>query len=79
MPNPVVVTRPLAQAQDLAAQIAALGRQAVVFPLLEIHPLPDTSRLSSVLGNLDRYAMVAFVSPNAIHAAFSRIGVARAA
>ncbi len=73
MPNPVVVTRPLAQAQDLAAQIAALGRKVIVFPLLEIRSLPDTSRLISVLENLDQYGMVVFVSPNAIHAAFSCI------
>ncbi|MGV3743400.1 MAG: uroporphyrinogen-III synthase [Burkholderiaceae bacterium] len=73
MPNPVVVTRPEAQAIELAAQIAALGRQAILFPLLEIHPLPDTSRLESILGNLERYGMVTFVSPNAIHAAFSCI------
>jgi uroporphyrinogen-III synthase len=73
MPNPVVVTRPIAQAKDLAASIAALGRQVRVFPLLEIHPLPDTRQLASTLANLERYGMVAFVSPNAIHSAFSTI------
>jgi uroporphyrinogen-III synthase len=73
MPNPVVVTRPLAQAHDLALQVAALGRQAIVFPLLEIHSLPDTRRLEAALENLERYGMVAFVSPNAIHAALRRL------
>jgi uroporphyrinogen-III synthase len=73
MPNPVVVTRPVAQARELAAQVAALGRQVSVFPLLEIHPLSDARPLSAALANLEPYGMVAFVSPNAIHSAFCRI------
>lgn len=74
MPNPVVVTRPRAQAEPLAARIGELGRQAVVFPLLEIHPLPDPQALVCALANLDTYGMAAFVSPNAVHAALSRLG-----
>lgn len=70
---PVVITRPLAQAEPLACQVRAIGREAVVFPLLEILPLSDTTRLRSVLDALDRYAMVAFVSPNAIDAAFEHL------
>jgi uroporphyrinogen-III synthase len=70
MTNPVVITRPLAQADVLAQKIAALGRDAVVFPLLEIHPLSNPTQLQAALNNLSSYAMVAFVSPNAIDAAF---------
>lgn len=73
MPNPVIVTRPLAQSGPLAARISELGRQAIIFPLLEIHPLTDTRKLAVVLDSLERYGMVMFVSPNAIHAALSRI------
>lgn len=68
--KPVVITRPLAQAVPLAQQVTAMGRTAVIFPLLEIHPLPDTTALQAVLADLTRFSMVAFVSPNAIHAAF---------
>jgi uroporphyrinogen-III synthase len=68
---PVIITRPLAQAQPLAQRVAASGREAVVFPLLDILPLADQSRLQAVLGDVESYAMVAFVSPNAIDAAFS--------
>jgi uroporphyrinogen-III synthase len=68
--NPVVITRPLAQATPLAQRVAAIGRNAVVFPLLEIQPLPDPAPLRMALQDLNRYAMVAFVSPNAIDAAF---------
>ncbi len=72
--RPVVITRPLAQARPLAQKLAAIGRDAVVFPLLEILPLPDQSHLRAVLGDVGSYAMVAFVSPNAIDAAFTHVG-----
>jgi len=69
--DPVVITRPATQAGALAERITALGREAVVFPLLEILPLEDDAPLRAELAELRRYAMVAFVSPNAIDAAFS--------
>lgn len=71
MTGPVVITRPAAQADALARAVAAMGREAVLFPLLEIHPLPDPAALRTALNELGRYALVAFVSPNAIEAAFS--------
>lgn len=69
MPDPVVITRPAAQAASLAQRLAALGHEAVLFPLLDIQPLPDQSALRSALADVSRYAIVAFVSPNAIAAA----------
>lgn len=71
--RPVVITRPLAQATPLAQQVTAIGREAIVFPLLEILPLPDSLSLTTTLATLERFAMVAFVSPNAIDAAFAHI------
>jgi uroporphyrinogen-III synthase len=73
MSNPVVITRPLAQAGPLAARIAACGRAVEVLPLLEILPLPDDGALRAALADLGSYTMVAFVSPNAIDAAFAHI------
>jgi uroporphyrinogen-III synthase len=73
MPDAVIITRPRAQAGALAAQVAALGREVVLLPLLEIFPLPDQSALIAALADLARYAMVAFVSPNAIDAAFAHV------
>lgn len=73
MTGAVVITRPLAQAAPLAARIGALGRTVEVLPLLEISPLPDQSALLAALARLPRYALVAFVSPNAIDAAFAHI------
>ncbi len=72
----IVITRPLAQALIFAQQITARGREATIFPLLEIHPLSDKvdlAELRTMLAKLDHYAMVVFVSPNAIHAAFQHI------
>lgn len=73
VPHRVIITRPRAQADALAQQVAALGREAVVLPLLEIFPLPDQAALIATLQHLPRYAMVAFVSPNAIDAAFAHV------
>lgn len=73
--GPVVVTRPLAQALPFAERVRAAGRMAIVFPLLEIAPLADLALLHDRLEHLDDYAMVAFVSPNAINAALPLIPV----
>ena len=77
MPDPVVITRPRAQCQALADGVAALGREALVLPLLDIFPLVDQAPLRAVLAGVmagaGRYALVAFVSPNAIDAAFAQL------
>lgn len=73
MSDKVVITRPLAQCEDLARAVKALGRTPVLLPLLEISALDDTSALQAELAGLAGYAMVAFVSPNAIDAAFAHI------
>ena len=69
----VVITRPRAQAEALAARLAQLGVSVQVFPLLEIQPIQDSAALRATLARLADYAMVAFVSPNAIDAAFAHI------
>ena len=69
MPDPVVITRPAAQAAPLARRLAALGCEAVTFPLLDIQPMPDQTALRAALADVTGYALVAFVSPNAIDAA----------
>jgi uroporphyrinogen-III synthase len=71
MTDSVVITRPLQQAGALMQGVAALGRKAVLFPLLEIHPVPDRASLQAALDALRDFALVAFVSPNAIDAAFA--------
>lgn len=69
----VVITRPRAQADALVTRLTELGVEVHRFPLLEIQPLADTAHLRSTLSHLSEYALVAFVSPNAIDAAFEHI------
>ena len=70
----IVLTRPIAQSQSLLQQLEALGHSVALFPLLEVAPLQEHSeaqiKLQTTLAQMDRYAMAAFVSPNAIHAVF---------
>ena len=73
MPDPVIITRPRAQAETLARSVAALGREVVLLPLLDIFPLDDDSALKAALSALPSYALVAFVSPNAIDAALAHV------
>jgi uroporphyrinogen-III synthase len=69
----IVVTRPLVQALPFAERLRDAGHDAVVFPLLEILPLPDRAPLRKALHDLSSYALVVFISPNAIDAAFREL------
>jgi uroporphyrinogen-III synthase len=72
----VVITRPRAQAGALAALLTAAGHRVELLPLLDIAPLDDPgvlALLDAALARLPSYAMVAFVSPNAIDAALARL------
>ena len=69
----VILTRPEGQARPLADRLTLLGYDVALFPLMEIAPLPAgalRAHLQATLSHLPRYAMAAFVSPNAIHAVF---------
>jgi uroporphyrinogen-III synthase len=69
----VVITRPRAQAEPLASRLRGAGFATQVLPLLEIAPLDDDAKLRAALAELAAYALVAFVSPNAIDAAFAHV------
>lgn len=62
----IVVTRPRAQADALAAQIAAHGGEPMVFPLLDIAPADDQRPLQAAISRLSSYTWVVFISPNAV-------------
>ncbi|MCK6405837.1 MAG: uroporphyrinogen-III synthase [Rhodocyclaceae bacterium] len=62
----IVVTRPLAQAAELAAAIRDAGGNPFVFPLLTISAATDPSPLAAALACLDDYRMAIFISPNAV-------------
>ena len=73
MTEPVVITRPRLQSLEFAKRLDVAGRATVVFPLLEISPLPDTTPLRAALDRLQDFTLAAFVSPNAIDATFVHI------
>jgi uroporphyrinogen III methyltransferase / synthase len=68
----VVLTRPAGQSEALAARLAAEGVETVAFPLIDIAPVADAAPLDAAFASLANYALVVFVSPNAIDCAFAR-------
>ncbi|MGH8778957.1 fused uroporphyrinogen-III synthase HemD/membrane protein HemX [Paraburkholderia sp.] len=78
-----VLTRPLSgvsrlpgnghgHADTLGTDLAQAGIATFDFPLLEIADVADDGPLRAALASLDRYALVVFVSPNAVDHAFAR-------
>lgn len=66
----ILVTRPAHQAGGQAQQLEALGADAVVLPLLEIHAIGEDEpalyqQIKNKLLDLDLYSAVIFVSRNA--------------
>ncbi|MPW17531.1 fused uroporphyrinogen-III synthase HemD/membrane protein HemX [Paraburkholderia sp. CNPSo 3157] len=68
----VVLTRPAGQSDALAKLLHDASVATVEFPLIEIAPADDEGPLRAALASLDRYALVVFVSPNAVDYAFAR-------
>lgn len=62
----VVVTRPRAQAAPLAEAIVAADGRPLLFPLLEISPAVDPGELQQAASRLAEYALLIFISPNAV-------------
>jgi len=67
----VVLTRPAGQSDALAASLADRYIRTLDFPLIGIAPVHDDAPLRDALRALDRYALVVFVSPNAVDRAFA--------
>ncbi|MBV9191419.1 MAG: uroporphyrinogen-III synthase [Betaproteobacteria bacterium] len=61
----VVLTRPRELAQAFAKRIESRGARAIVFPTIEIQPLPAPA----VLRDVARFDFVVFVSPSAVRVA----------
>lgn len=66
----VLVTRPAHQAQGLIAALREQGAEPVPFPLLDIAPIDETetsayNQIKARILDLDLYAGVIFISPNA--------------
>jgi uroporphyrinogen-III synthase len=62
----IVITRPLAQAVNLAERLTGLGAIPVRFPVLAIYDVEDKRPLLDAAIRLESYDLVVFVSPNAV-------------
>jgi uroporphyrinogen-III synthase len=63
----ILLTRPQAESQALAARIAAVGGHALVFPTLEIRREPLSPASIEALHALPGHRLAVFVSTNAVH------------
>ena len=72
----LIVTRPLGQAVPWVTRLQTLGVQAQALPLIRIEPLTDPAPLRAVWAQLSGYALVVFVSANAVQHFFAAGGVA---
>ena len=73
----VVVTRPRAAADALAAALEREGARVIVFPALAIEDLPASPELAALLSDLSRFRLAIFVSAHAVEkglAAVARFG-----
>lgn len=57
-----LVTRPEPQAHQLAEAIIARQGQAVVMPMIDIQPLPETQQIRDIILNLDQYNKIIITS-----------------
>lgn len=73
----ILVTRPAAQSAGLASLIAEHGGAAICFPLLDILPVDDWKPLDDAVARLDQFALVIFISPNAVDFSLPRLLVRR--
>lgn len=62
----IVLTRPLGQADALAAALGALGATTCGFPVTEILPLADPAPLVALGARLSDFSLAFFVSANAV-------------
>ncbi|MDH2916418.1 MAG: uroporphyrinogen-III synthase [Gallionella sp.] len=70
----IVVTRPREQAVGLTQSITQLGGNVIQFPLLEITPAADTSKLHNLKQHLLSYDLLVFISPNAVKYGMATLG-----
>ena len=69
----ILITRPLAQAKQLAELVQHYGGEAFIFPTLEI-TFSDTTKIHGQLKSLNNKDTLIFVSANAVKGVFDTIG-----
>ena len=69
----ILVTRPAGQAAGLASEIAARGGEAACFPLIDIARPESWQAADDAIARLEAFALVIFVSPNAVAFGLGRL------
>ncbi len=69
----IAITRPEAQTADFVAALRQAGAVPIIFPTIQIAPIPNNSPLDSALRNLKRYDWVIFTSVNGVKVALDRM------
>lgn len=69
----IVITRPREQARTLADLVRQCGGEPVLFPLLEIAPLPDYRDFNAVIDRLETADWAIFISSNAVQHGMARL------
>jgi len=68
----ILVTRPRAQADSFGAGLRDAGFEPIYFPVIEIHPIEDSTALNKAFDQLHCYAWVIFTSVNAVDMVFDK-------
>ena len=69
----VLVTRPRDQAEPLVQALKRHGAHPVAFPVIQIEPMTDHSRLDSALTQLNQYEWVVFTSAHGVELTCGRM------
>jgi uroporphyrinogen-III synthase len=70
----ILITRPQSQADGFAKSLLEAGFEPVFFPVIEIHPIEDTSALDNALRGITYYDWVVFTSVNGVEIFWKRLG-----
>jgi uroporphyrinogen III methyltransferase/synthase len=69
----IVVTRPRAQAGELAAALEDAGAEVLLFPTIAIAPAPDGAALDRAIAAAATYDWIVFTSVNGVRVFFERL------
>jgi uroporphyrinogen-III synthase len=68
----ILITRPRAQADELANKLRTQGFEPIYFPVIEIKPVENNVALERALSKLNCYEWIVFTSVNAVEVVFSQ-------
>jgi uroporphyrinogen-III synthase len=69
----VVITRPQGQAEEFATALERAGAIPILFPVIEIRPIRETTALDRALSKLDCYDWLVLTSVNGVETVWARL------